>query len=161
MVRIFCIVCPIIVISFINSVDAKLITVKQCIVAVEKIEKKYDFIRFARELFSHDDEALDEEKIPMLNKCLNSFNGLQDMRALMKIMEREKSTSVCAPDFDDGLVAFKEQLIKNAARCRALYTIEKHRLWHFFQKYVDQVVSMCEDVWKPDLFRYYSDALRV
>lgn len=159
--KILCIVCLIFIgdISFANRVDAKFVTEEQCIQLVKSVETEEQFTSFAKKLFPDDNVDLDEQDAAVLNRCLNSSNGLEDMKLMMNILEQGKTISYTTPELVDQVLEFQQQMKANTISSKKLFGKQKHRLSHFYKMFANDIMFHCRNSWGPTMYEHYASLI--
>lgn len=128
-----------------SSVNGLALTKEQCVNSIRTIDTLEGFLHFATRLIPNEGIVLEEEKIKLVNKCLHSINGLEDIKVLRRIVKQVATIhSVCEPDFTDQLLKFDKQMKDNVSRGKILKRKQKHRLSHYFTLLAGQVILTCK-----------------
>lgn len=119
------------------------ITKTNCKRGVRWANSVKSFSVFAKQLINDAQVGLISEGD--INKCMNSMNGLEEIRALNEMVGRLPTIhSVCEPDFIDQLVALRRQMRDNSKRGKYSGFKKTNRLLPFLKLFSGQVALTCK-----------------
>lgn len=127
--------------------DSLTLTKEQCVKSIKKMDTVSGFLEFANKLIRNNDvSSINEQENTIMNRCLHSVNGQNDIIVLKRIVDQASVIhSVCEPDYIDQLIAFDRQIkIEHVSYGKLLRRKQTNRLLPFFRLFVGQVVLTCK-----------------
>lgn len=123
---------------------------EECIKKVGAINTTNKFLAFTEDLDKHDQK----ENAPLINKCLHSVNGLEDIEFLKDIVQQMKTaSSICDADFINQFLVLGQQLRSNGTPIKLAKLKRNNRLIPFFKLLAAQVIETCKDDILNSLFQ--------
>lgn len=121
------------------------LTKEQCVKSIKKIDTVSGFLDLSNKLIRDNYAGIGEQENALINKCLHSVNGQEDIKALRRIVDQAATIhSVCEQNFINQLLQFDIQFKNNVSLGKISKRKQNHRLIKFFRLFAGQVALTCK-----------------